>query len=246
MNAGQTTPWVTDQLPNDLASCSFDFAYSYDDNSFNTRLYTGNKVGRAQFSCKNDPSDPFLHFDYDLMGMSCIPNPITGGSYPNGSAVPPASPAFPAAPLTFQECVFHDYHTSSNANNPFFDSFSISIQNMVKPYFDNGRTANRIHCRGRTVTLTAHPLLQVATDHRTLWEAVTAMGACSFLFTNPTKPGGHTTFDTLKFDFRSTTFLDSVNEDMILDADAYTTISATAYLDSGSGDDFAITFTPGA
>jgi len=244
VNAAQTAPWGTDQKPNDLASATADFGFTFDDDSYKRLRYLGCKVPDATISSSNAPNNPFLMFDYSLLGSKPIPNAyVIGDTAIDATAFPePALTDYPVAPLTFQECVF----TAYGAARPYFDSFSIKISNKVKAYCDNGRFANRVHCRGRRVTLTVHPLLQVATDARLKYEAVQALGALSIEFTNPVIPGGMTTPDKLKFDFRSKTFLDSVAEEMILDEDAYSTWTATAFLDTAAGDDFAITWTPAA
>lgn len=247
VNSGATLPWPNDQKQYDLASQTLDFGYTYDDDSLKRKRYLGCKVPTARFTCSNDPSNPFLNLDYDIIGSIPQGNPVDSSSDPDSTAFPDmVTGDYPLSPLTFQECVFSSYHTSANAVNNYFDRFSITITNRVKAYYDNSRFPNRIHCRGRTVTLSVHPLLQVATDARLKYEAVQTLGATTIEFTNPVLGGGNTTYDKLKFNFRSQSFLDSINEDMILDEDAYVEWSATAYLDTSAGDDFTITYTPGA
>ncbi len=242
VNSGATLPWPTDQKKWDLASFTADFAYSFDDDTYKYVRYLGNKVGQnVRFECANTPETPFLMMTADLIGSLPVTSQYTATSAITISDLAdPVAADLPQFPLTFQECVFTAYGGAMN----FFDKFSISINNKVQPYFDNSRHANRIHCRGRTVTLTVHPLLQVANNPRLAYEAVTALGAMDITFTNPSTVGVTTTHEKLKFNFRSQSFLDSVSEEMILDADAYTDWSATALLDTSAGDDFTITHTP--
>lgn len=250
VNAGSTTPWPTDQKPSDYASASIDFGYGFVDDTIAREALLGCKPGPSvSFSCAATPENPFLMMSCDIIGATPIPNVYAiGGSAPTSGAFPdPALTAIPALPLTFQECIWTSHVTGSSVAYNLFDRFSISISSIVAPYFDNGRTANRIHCRGRSVTLTVHPRLDAALEgRRAFYEAVLALGACTIEFTNPALPGGHTTHDKLNFNFRSQSFLNSVTEDMILDADPYTEWTSTAYLDTSPGDDFLITYTAGA
>jgi hypothetical protein len=241
VNSGGTAPWGTDQKLNDLASGSIDFAYTYDDLTYRYGRNTGCKVASATISASNQHDAPFLMLDYDFVGSTPLPNAY-GGTAPTVTDIPtPALTAYPANPITFQECAFKFNGTTNN----LFDRFSIKIENKVKAYYDNSHFPNRIHCKGRKVTLTVHLLLQSATDPRdTYYEAVAAISAgLSVTFTNPALGGGHTIHEAIKFDFKSNSFVDAVNEDMILDEDAYDEVTAVAYLDTGASTDFAITYT---
>jgi hypothetical protein len=231
-----TIPWPTDQKPYDLASASVDFGYSLDDESMIRYRWTGCKPGaNVTISSGNDPANPFLNLDYDMLGCHPYPNPYsTLDLAPTTVTFPePSLASYPLYPITFQESFFIINGTTQS----FYDRFSIAINNKTQAYYDNGRFPNRIHMRGRTVTLTVHPLLTALMNPRVKYEAVQALGAMSILFVDPLS--GH----QLKFDFRSQSFLDSINEDMVLDMDAYADWTATAFLDVGAGDDFKITWT---
>ncbi len=235
---GGTAPWTTDQRNTDLASATVDFDYSYDDLTFKYMRYTGCKPGQnVKLDCKNDPSNPFLMFTTDILGGHVIPNPEGTGTSLNATTFPPGDESnIPKNPVTFQECVI----TGLGGTLSHVDGFTVSINNLVKPYYDNASYPNRITMNGRTVTMSLHLHLQAATDPRyTFYESVAALGALHIVFTNPAATG-----QTLTIDFRSKLFADGLDEEMILDDDAYTTVSATAHLDSGTGDDFLISVTP--
>jgi hypothetical protein len=233
INSAQTSPWATNQKHYDYASKTLDFGYTYDDETMKRMRYLGCKPGaNVTFTASNAPENPFLTLDMDIFGQKPVPNVYTTDATPTATDFPePTGSQLPTNPIVFQECQF----TYANTINDLFDRFTVTIASMVRPYFDNGRIANRIHCRGRTVTLSCHPLLQVVTDPRLKYEAQQAIGNCKLVFSDG---GTH----TLTFDFRSNSYLDSINEDMVLDEDAYTDFTATALLDTGPGDDFSISF----
>jgi hypothetical protein len=232
INSAQNSPWVTTEPATDYASQTIDFGYTFDDNSWKRYRYLGCKPGATvRFDSNNDPANPFLTFDADILGTKPIPNVYTPDVAIDPAAFPIPTPnQVPIDPLTFQESTFIAYGTPL----PYYDRFSIAINSRSKAYYDNGRFPNRVRMRGRTVTLTVHPLLQVATDARARYEAVMALGAMSINFTKGVQ--------SLTFDFRSQSFFDNVAEDMILDEDAYVEWTATAILDGTTGDDFTITY----
>lgn len=234
VNSAQTSPWATDQRPGDLASATIDFGYSYYDLTVKRKGYLGCKIGSGwEFSCSNDPSNPHLMFRYDVVGSKPITNAITADTALDSGTFPePTNSDIPVLPLSFYQCVF----TSQGAAIPYFDRFSIRGAQKMKPYYDSTRFVNRVSHTGRVVTLTAHMRLDVANDPRTRYEAITALGTTTLVFT---KPGAA---NTLTMNFRSKTYLDQVDEEMPMDDDAYSSITATAYLDTTPGDDFTITY----
>lgn len=242
VNTGQTAPWGTGELPGDLASGTIDFAYTDSTNAFRYGRNTGCKVGGATISCGNNPESPFLMLDYDFVGSTPLPNAY-GGAAPTISDIPtPGLTSYPSTPITFQECVF----TYEGATFNLFDKFSIKFDHKLKPYFDNSRFANRIHLKGRTVTLSAHILFTNSTSPRdAYYEARAAItSGIALQFTNPALGVGHTIHEKIKFNFNSNVFVDGVDEEMVIDEDAYSEITAVAYLDTTATTDFAITYTP--
>lgn len=240
-----TAPWPTDQRILDLPSATIDFGYTNDDDTYNLFGYLGCKVASTTFSATNAPDNPFLNVSHELIGKEVVPNNYNAdAALTQSTFADPALTVLPKNPLTFQETTFSYNGTSFN----FFDQFSVKLTNKVKAYYDNGRFPNRIHCRGRMAQLTIRPLLQAtAMNPRARYELVTALtSGLSITMTNSVLGVGHTTYDTLTFNFRSNSFLDSVEEQMILDEDAYVLITVTAHLDTTAGDDFDIVFTPGS
>ena len=238
VNSGQTTPWPTDQRPNDLASVTCDFGYSYYDLTLKRMRGLGMKIGNSwEFSARSDPANPFLRFRYDMVGSKTQPNAITTTTgvdeAPDSSAFPePAYADLPVLPLTFYQAAISSHSTTLS----YVESFSIRGQQMFKPYYDNSRFVNRISHQGRTVTLTFNLRLDGNDLRYSYYEAITAIGATTITFT---KPG---TANTLTFNFRSKSYIDQLDENFPLNEDSYASVSATAFLDSSPGDDFTIAY----
>lgn len=238
INSGLTTPWPTNCKATDLPSVTLDFGWSYYDLTLKRARYLGCKIGESwELSCGNDPSNPFLNYSYPWIGSKSQPNAITTTESvdlaPTALEFPePDEDDYPDLPLSFFQCVF----TTQGAAVDYFDRFTIRGQQMCKGYYDSKRFLNRISHNGRTVTLTAHLRLDAANDPRTRYEALTALGATTIVFTKPADT------ETLTLNFRSQSYLDSVDEETPLDDDSYTTMSATAFLDGTAGDDFTITY----
>lgn len=232
-------PWENNQRDGDGASATIEYAYSEFDGTLDRHRYTGMKIGESwEASVKNDPANPFLNFNYSLLGSIALPNPVSGGTAPDSTAFPaPACESdYPAEPLTFWQMAF----TYEGNTMEFFDSITIRGRNVVTTHFDSKRYVNRIHHHGRTVTLTARMRLEFSNDPRAVYEAQTALGDCRITFTRPSPA------DVISIDFRDEARVESIDEEHPIDADGYTTVTATAHLDCGDGDDFKITYTPAA
>ena len=238
VNSLQTTPWPTDQRPNDLASFTCDFGYTYYDLTVKRMRALGVKVGGSwEFSARSDPANPFLMFNYDLVGSKTQPNAITTTTgvdeAPDATAFPePTYSDLPVIPFSFFQAAISSHSTALN----YVDSFSIRGQQLFKPYYDNQRFVNRISHQGRTVTLTLNLRLDGNDMRYAYYEAVTAIGATTITFTKP--GGGH----TLVMNFRSKSYIQQLDENFPLNEDSYASVSATAFLDSSPGDDFTITY----
>ncbi len=232
---GGTAPWTTAERVSDLASATIDFDYTYDDLTVKYFRYLGCKPGQnIKIDCANTPDNPFLNFTWDILAGQPIPNPDgIGTSLVIGTFPASTEGQIPKNPLTFQECVI----TGLGAPMTHVDRFSIAINNKIKPYYDGSKYPNRITMNGRDVTLTLHFHLQTATEMRyAFYEAVAALGEIKIVFTGPGT-------QTLTFEFRTKCYADNISEEFVLDEDAYTELTATAHLDSGTGDDFIISLT---
>lgn len=238
INDDQDEPWTTNQRPRDLASMTIDYAYDYHDRSIRRTRATGVKVGESwELSIRDDPRNPFLNFRYALVGSRAYLEPFTATAAPDATAFPaPACESdYPNEPLAFWQMVF----TYAGSTMEVFDQITIRGQQVVTTHRDSKRYNNRVHIHGRTITMSARLRMDAATDPRTVRDSQAALGNCKLLFT---RPGG--TADTLEISFRDNARVEQVDEEHTPDADGYTTLTATAFMDCGDGDDFRITYTP--
>jgi hypothetical protein len=224
VDSGQTAPWTTDQLPNDLASATVEFAYSYANNAtLRRKRYLGTKVLDWSLEASNSPDDPCLYLTLTLAALVGQSNPVDSSSDPNATAFPaPALTDFPTNVVCLQ-----DLALSIGTSRTKFDRVQVRGQNKARAYFDGGKLANRIRCNGRTVTWGAHLRLDSTPDDRAHYEAVTTLGTGSLVGTV-----GANTFT-----------LNMHGQDLSQDDDPYYQLGMTTLLDTSAGVDLTLTTT---
>ncbi|MDE2506812.1 MAG: hypothetical protein KGM43_06350 [Planctomycetota bacterium] len=233
VNAGQTTPWVTDQLQYDLASATIDFAWTYSDASVKRQRYLGVKAVGVTITSDGKGNDPHVYAELDLVASVCQGNAFD-------ASVDPTAVAFPAPTLAQlpSDYIFHQDAKGAvsigGTPRTLFDNLHVEIKSVVKPYFDESRFANRIRCHGRHCTWSMRSLLRPTPTDRATWESTGSLGATQIAFVN----GSH----NLTLDFYATNYLDSVQEDFVLDDEAYYVIGGTSYLDATGGADLLVTY----
>jgi len=225
VNSGQTSPWPTDQLVNDLASCTIDFGWTRSDLTMKRQRYLGCKVLKGVLRSQVSETDPFVYLDLDLVGMLLQGNAYDGSTDPSSGAFP--EPAYNQLPTDYY---VHQHLsggvTLGGAVNNLVEKMSLTFSNKLKAYFDTSRFANRVRCNGRTTTLQARPLLQATPDNRATWEAVSNLGQCALEWNN----GTHTMTATLN----GQNYIDSAMEDLVLDDDNYHDLNITTHLDTAA------------
>jgi hypothetical protein len=231
VNGAGTVPWTTTELPNDLASCTVDYARTNFDATLRRRRYLGVKGTSCSLQCSKD--SPKLMGTFGMVGAIPQGNAYDSSSDPNATVFPePALTVFPSDVYLFQHLAGHVTVLGSSRTN--FDSFSLSLTNKCKPYFDEGHFANSIRMGGRTLTVQLRMRLKGSPDDWAAYEQGTQSSA-SFTFDN----GTH----TIALDMKSKCYINPIDEEAPIDEEHYATITLVNQLDAAAGTDFAISFT---
>lgn len=220
INAGQTLPWVTTELPYDLASCTVEFGYTYSDGSIKRKRYLGCKVASGSIAGSTDA--PVEILSLNILGSTPQGNTFDSSSDPTSGAFPePALTAYPTDNYVFQ-------HTRGAVTigtvRTLYDKLGITWQNQMKAYFDESRFANAIKMNGRTMKWSSHLRLQPSPDDRYPTYEVVNASSGSVEFNN----GTHTA--TLNFNGKN--FMDNLQEDLPLDAENYYDLDLFSALDT--------------
>jgi hypothetical protein len=182
VNAGQTAPWTTTELPGDLASVSCYHAFRKSDGSFKRERWAGTKVLGLTVSCSR--SSPKLALSLDLQAQKPVGNTIDASSDPDATEFPlPNDSDLPTGPFVFR-------HSGGNFSlggsvRSAYESLSMSVQNKFDPRFFEGYYLQLCGLKGRKSTLDADLLLKPTPDDRASYRALTSL-ACSVAFGNGT------------------------------------------------------------
>jgi hypothetical protein len=231
INTAQTSPWPTAELPNDLASVTADYARTNFEATIRRKRYLGVKSNSCSLQCSKE--SPKLMGTFGLVGSTPQGNAYDSSSDPtSGVFAEPALTVFPSDVYLFQ-------HLSGNvtiggAARTNFDSFSLTLTNKCKAYFDEGHFANAIRMGGRSLTVQLRMRLKGTPDDWAAYEQGTATAA-SFTFNN----GTH----TIALDMKSKCYINPIDEESPIDEEHYASVTLVNQLDAAAGTDFAISFT---
>jgi hypothetical protein len=221
INAGQTSPWTTTELPNDLASCTCDFGYQpFDSATFKTIRFLGCKCGSISLAASKEA--PKVMATVGLLGGS-----------------PSANPTLTAPLLTdyaTDVCLFQHLKsgfTMLGASRTNFDSFTFTCTNQVKPYWDENQYAVALRLGSRNISVQANLRLKSGSTDRAAYEAGT-VGTLKLVFTN----GTH----TITLDMRATAYITQFQESYPLTEESYVPVTIVPLLDVAAGTEFTLTY----
>lgn len=220
INSGQTAPWTTTELPNDLASCTCDFAYQpFDSATFKKPRFLGMKVSNMRLSGGTDSPKMMLNLG------------LVGGSQSTHTQTAPAYTAYPTDVVLFRH--LSGGFEALGAARTNFDSISITWQNVMKPYFDESQYANAVRLGGRRITVETRFRLKSTGTDRTAYEAGT-QGTLELVFTNGT--------NTITLDFKGKALINPLNEDFPLQEETYYSATMNILLDASASGDYSLTY----
>jgi hypothetical protein len=229
INSGQTLPWVTTEAVNDLASATFDYARSNFDMSLRRKRYLGCKAASLGLACSRD--QPKLMATLGLIGGTMQGNAYDSSADPDATAFPePTCTEAPQDVYLFQQMSGHVTILGSSRTN--FDSFSLQLQNNLKPYFDESHFANAIRMVGRTLTISLRCRLKSTPDDWAAYEQGT-VGTASFEFVNGA--------NSMTIAMGAKCYINSIDEEAPIDDEHYYTLTLVNQLDPATCTDFSVT-----
>jgi hypothetical protein len=237
VNAGQTTPWTTAELPYDLASCTIDYARQYFDTvNYDATRYTGCKISSLSLSGSKD--SPKVMIALGIVASAFSGHPYTdAATLANPTASLPALSTYPTDVTVFQHLSSGStgFVKLNNVARSNFDSWSLSLQNKLNPYFDENRFANSIRLGGRALTANVNFRKKSTVSDFALWYPPTPLGnATQFKLNNQT--------NSILIDFGVNSYVSMVDEMSPVDAEHYYGVTIQNMLSSSAGTDFSFTY----
>jgi hypothetical protein len=231
INAGQTSPWTTTELPNDLASCTIDFAWSqFDTATMRRKRFLGAKVASLRLSGARD--NPKVMCTMGLVASTPQGNSFDSSTDPTSVDFPePALTAYPSDVVLFQH--MRGQVSVGGASRSNFESWELNVQNTMNPYFDESRFANAIRLGGRRITASSRFRIKSTVDDRTTYENATVQAA-QLAWTNTTH--------TITMNLNSQNLIRPFKEDLPLDREIYASIGLQVLLDQAAGTDLTFTY----
>jgi len=174
INSGQTAPWVTTELPGDLASCSLYHGITRPDGSIKRRVYLGSKCDSLGLAVSEGSTVVTL-----TLGISASTpqgNQFDSSSDPSAGTFPlPGDADFPVDPYVFIHAGGTSYITYGGAVRTQFSELNVSVQNtLARAWFAN-RYLQFLHLFGRKTTVASKLLYPLAAqDDRTNYEGLTS------------------------------------------------------------------------
>ncbi len=173
INSGQTLPWVTTEVPNDLASCSVYHAIKQNDGTYLRRQFAGCKVAGARIEVSRQSTTASLTLDL----VACKQNDF--GSHtgdPSSTPFPdPAEANYPTGPYTFAQT--SGYLSIGGTTRSMYEDLTINIQNVLDGQWFENAYLSLIPFLGRASTLESTLYLKATPDDRLAYEAITAQAA---------------------------------------------------------------------
>jgi hypothetical protein len=229
INTGQTVPWPTGELPNDLASCTIDFAWSqFDTVVLKTKRYLGVKCAACGLSGAKD--QPKMMLTLSLVGSTPQGNTFDGSSDPGLTA--PALTVYPTDVVRFQDLKGNMTINSVSRNN--FENFGFSCQNVLVPYWDESRYPNAIRLGGRAITSSIKWRLKSTVLDRTAYESAAEQSA-QFEFINAAAT------HSVTMNFNNNGYISKYREDSPIQRESYYDYNFASYLDQAAGTDMTLT-----
>lgn len=229
INSAQTVPWVTTEVPNDLASMTCDYLVTdFARNEVRVRNL-GAKAASLGLACSRD--QPKLMSTFGIIAGTVQPNDFDSSVAPTPEDFPVQTCAdAPQDCYLFQQMAGHV--TVLGAARTNFDSFSMQLTNNLTPYFDEGHFANAIRLGGRTLVVTLRCRLKISPDDWKSYKAGT-VGTSSFQFTSGA--------NSMTIAMGAKCYINQIAQESPIDAEPYVTITLVNQLDPATCTDFTVT-----
>jgi hypothetical protein len=233
INAGQTAPWVTTEVPGDLASCSIYHAIARPDGTVKRRVYLGCKVDSWNLAVSEDSTVSTLQLG--ISGSTPQGNQFDSSTDPTSGTFPtPADNNFPIDPYVFLHMGGTSFVTYGGAVRTQFTEMTITSANTLARRFYANRYIQLLRFMGRKTTVaTKLQYPAAAQDDRTIYEG-TLSETCSIELGN----GTH----SVTMGLNAQNVLNPLEDDLALADIYFQSSTSNNQYDATAGSDFTLTF----
>ena len=230
INAGQTLPWTTTELPNDLASCTVYHGIQTSTGVFLKKAYGGCKVS----SWKIEVSDQATVTSLSLGLTACTQSAMGTLSGDPTTALPtPTEAEMPLGPYKFT--MLAGGLTLGGASRTQFSSLAITGTNALDGQWFESAGLSILNYHGREVMLESDLFLKLSPDDRSAYEAASATAAV-VVFTNGVSN------QNMTIDMKGENVITDLPFDLPIGTAFKQKLQITSTLDQSAGTDLAISF----
>lgn len=173
INSGQTTPWVTTEVPGDLVSVSCFHAVQQSNGTFLRERFSGTKVANFNLDVSRDSTTATLSMD--LVACRKYPSASDGSVAPTLLEFPdPAETDYPYGPFTFSST---GGLLTIGTTRTQYNSLSLKAANKLDGQWFETKYLSLNQFHGRETTLDVDLYFKVAPADRTSYEANTTQAA---------------------------------------------------------------------
>lgn len=232
INGAQTSPWVTTEIPGDLASVTVYHAIQRADSTYKRRAYKGCKVDSWTLEISEDSTIGTLTLELSASEPQGVTFGGTTTTDPDATAFPaPTDAQLPLNPYVFINA--SGALTIGSARTQF-SSVRITSRNVLARRFFAYPFVRLLRFVGRDTSLEANHYFLASLDDRGTYEAMTDQ-TCSFTLNNGT--------NSLAITLNAANIIKSVGDQLPL-SDLYTQdIAVNNQYDPSAGADIGLTFT---
>lgn len=230
INAGQTLPWTTSELPNDLASCSVYHGIQTSTGVFLKKAFSGCKVGSAQIEVSRQSTTAMLTLQLTACAQTAY-GTLTGD--PTTALPTPTEAEMPLGPYTFS--MLSGGLSVASASRTMFSSFSANIQNTLDGQWFESPSLLLLNYHGRKSKVNADLYLKLSPDDRSAYESGAAT-QLSVVFTNGVSG------QNMTLDFKSQNKIVELPFDLPIGSAFQQKLGVSGVLDQSAGTDLAVSF----
>lgn len=179
INAGQTIPWTTTELPNDLASCSVYHGIMQNTGTYLRKVFGGCKVSGMRIEVSRQSTSAMLTLDLQACSQTGF---ATNSGNPTVTPFPiPTEVEMPLNPYTFAQTA--GQLSIGGSTRTQYSDLAIAVQNTLDGQWFESQGLSILNFHGRSSTLDTTLYLKGTPDDRSAYELGSA-NAASLTFEN--------------------------------------------------------------
>ena len=230
INSGQTSPWTTTELPNDLASCTVYHGVQTSTGVFWKKSYGGTKVTSVKIEVSTEATAAKITLGLKACTQTAL-GTLTGD--PTTALPTPTEAEMPQGPYLFTQLAGN--LTLGGVSRTQFSSLAITINNALDGQWFESAGLSILNYHGRESMLEADLYLKLSPDDRSAYEAATAQAA-TLTFQNGV------TGQNMTLNFNGQNFITDLPFDLPINQAFRQKLQLTNTLDATAGSDIAVSF----